>query len=129
MIPFSAQVVSTLIAVIFLWGFVLWGLLEPKYMNSQVQEWKSWISNNFSWFYIASFVSSTPAFLFAIHDGVRSPLRPTFTRARIKIATWLSLLYLELCSDFPDLDRSKTKINKIIQPPFSSLSIPSSLVF
>lgn len=28
-------------------------------MNTQVQEWKTWISNNFSWFYIAAFVSQT----------------------------------------------------------------------
>ena len=49
--------VSTAIAVVLLWGFVIWGLVEPKYMNAQVQEWKTWISNNFSWFYIAAFVS------------------------------------------------------------------------
>jgi choline-glycine betaine transporter len=49
------NVVSTTLAIILLWGFVLWGLVAPRYMNSQVQEWKTWISNNFSWFYVAAF--------------------------------------------------------------------------
>lgn len=52
---FRINMVSTAIAVVLLWGFVIWGLVEPKYMNAQVQEWKTWISNNFSWFYIAAF--------------------------------------------------------------------------
>ena len=57
---FKPQVVSTVIAIIFLWGFVLWGLLGPKDMNKQVNEWKSWISYNFCWFYVAAFVSQQP---------------------------------------------------------------------
>ena len=51
------QVVSTGLAIVLLWGFVIWGLVKPRYMNAQVNEWKSWISYNFTWFYIGAFVS------------------------------------------------------------------------
>ena len=51
------QVVSTGLAIVLLWGFVIWGLVKPRYMNAQVNEWKSWISYNFTWFYISAFVS------------------------------------------------------------------------
>ena len=51
------QVVSTGLAIVLLWGFVIWGLVKPRYMNAQVNEWKSWISYNFTWFYIRAFVS------------------------------------------------------------------------
>ena len=54
------QVVSTGIAIALLWGFVIWGLVKPRYMNAQVNEWKSWISYNFTWFYIGAFVSQPP---------------------------------------------------------------------
>ena len=51
------QVVSTGLAIVLLWGFVIWGLVKPRYMFAQVNEWKSWISYNFTWFYIGAFVS------------------------------------------------------------------------
>ena len=51
------QVVCTGIAIALLWGFVIWGLVKPRYMFAQVNEWKSWISYNFTWFYIGAFVS------------------------------------------------------------------------
>lgn len=54
--PF-AQVVSTAVATALLWGFVIWGLRTPREMFKEANEWKTWISNNFSWFYIAAFVS------------------------------------------------------------------------
>ena len=47
-------------AIFLLWGFVLWGLVHPRYMSNQVNEWKSWISYNFTWFYIGAFVSQPP---------------------------------------------------------------------
>ena len=51
------QVASTGLAIVLLWGFVIWGLVKPRYMFAQVNEWKSWISYNFTWFYIGAFVS------------------------------------------------------------------------
>lgn len=51
------QVVSTGLAIVLLWGFVIWGLVKPRYMSNQVTEWKTWITYNFTWFYIGAFVS------------------------------------------------------------------------
>ena len=51
------QVVSTGIAIALLWGFVIWGLVKPRYMFSQVNEWKSWISYNFTWLVYTAFPS------------------------------------------------------------------------
>jgi len=59
------NVVSTSMAIFLLWGFVLWGLVHPRYMSNQVNEWKSWISYNFTWFYIGAF-NAWAIFLFYV---------------------------------------------------------------
>tara|TARA_B110000977_G_C10935905_1_gene438978 strand:+ start:289 stop:459 length:171 start_codon:yes stop_codon:yes gene_type:complete len=52
--------VSTGLAIALLWGFVIAALDDPVTVNSDLQKWKSWVSVNFGWFFIAAFVSISP---------------------------------------------------------------------
>ena len=41
-------------------GFVIVGLVEPKDLLGEASEWKTWVSQNFTWLYIAAFVRTLP---------------------------------------------------------------------
>ena len=47
--------------MIVLWAFVIVGLVEPKDLLGEASEWKTWVSQNFTWLYIAAFVRPHPA--------------------------------------------------------------------
>ena len=47
--------------MIVLWAFVIVGLVEPKDLLGEASEWKTWVSQNFTWLYIAAFVRPPPA--------------------------------------------------------------------
>lgn len=47
--------------MIVLWAFVIVGLVEPKDLFGEANEWKTWVSQNFTWLYIAAFVRPQPA--------------------------------------------------------------------
>lgn len=47
--------------MIVLWAFVIVGLVEPKDLLGEASEWKTWVSQNFTWLYIAAFVRPQPA--------------------------------------------------------------------
>ena len=54
------QWVSTALAIVVLWGFTIAGLVEPADLYSEAGEWKSWVTQNFTWLYIAAFVRLPP---------------------------------------------------------------------
>jgi hypothetical protein len=56
-----SQWLSTGLAVIVLWAFVIVGLVEPRDLLGEASEWKTWVSQNFTWLYIAAFVRPQPA--------------------------------------------------------------------
>lgn len=46
--------------MVVLWAFVIVGLVEPKDLLGEASEWKTWVSQNFTWLYIAAFVRTLP---------------------------------------------------------------------
>ena len=55
-------------AIALLWGFVIACLADPTEMSTELGSWKTWISRNTGWLFIAAFVrapleSRTPFFL------------------------------------------------------------------
>ena len=54
------QWVSTALAIVVLWGFSIAGLVEPADLYSEAGEWKTWVTQNFTWLYIAAFVRLPP---------------------------------------------------------------------
>lgn len=46
--------------MVVLWAFVIVGLVEPKDLLGEAAEWKTWVSQNFTWLYIAAFVRTLP---------------------------------------------------------------------
>lgn len=66
--PTRTQWVSTTLAIALLWGFVIACLADPTEMSAELGSWKTWISRNTGWLFIAAFVrapleSRTPFFL------------------------------------------------------------------
>ena len=66
--PTRTQWVSTGLAIALLWGFVIAALADPKEMDAELGSWKTWVSRNTGWLFIAAFVrapleSRTPFFL------------------------------------------------------------------
>ena len=66
--PTRTQWVSTTLAIALLWGFVIACLADPTEMSTELGSWKTWISRNTGWLFIAAFVrapleSRTPFFL------------------------------------------------------------------
>ena len=56
----SSDILDTTLAVVVLWAFVIVGLVEPKDLLGEASEWKTWVSQNFTWLYIAAFVRTLP---------------------------------------------------------------------
>lgn len=54
--PTPTQWVSTLMAIALLWGFVIACLVDPTEMSVELNSWKTWISRNTGWLFIAAFV-------------------------------------------------------------------------
>ena len=46
--------VVTLLSVLVIWGFVVFGGLLPEFANKQMAEWKSRITQTFTWMYIGT---------------------------------------------------------------------------
>lgn len=44
--------VTTLLASAVMWSFIGWSFADTKGATSELLEWKSWLSVNFTWFYI-----------------------------------------------------------------------------
>ena len=40
------------LAIVVLWGFTIAGLVEPADLYSEAGEWKTWVTQNFTWLYI-----------------------------------------------------------------------------
>ena len=43
-------------AIALLWGFVIACLVDPAEMSVELGSWKTWISRNTGWLFIAAFV-------------------------------------------------------------------------
>ena len=41
--------VTTLLAVVVLWGFSVACLVAPERVNEEAGQWQSWVTQNFSW--------------------------------------------------------------------------------
>lgn len=46
--------VTTLLAVVVLWGFSIAAFLEPEQTLAEASKWQSWVTQNFSWLYIGT---------------------------------------------------------------------------
>ncbi len=46
--------VTTLLAVVVLWGFSVACLVAPERVNEEAGQWQSWVTQNFSWLYIGT---------------------------------------------------------------------------
>jgi choline-glycine betaine transporter len=44
--------VTTLISSIVMWSFIIWSFIKKEEASVEILEWKSWLSINFTWFYI-----------------------------------------------------------------------------
>lgn len=44
--------VTTLLASIVMWSFITWSFIDTTGASSELLQWKSWLSINFTWFYI-----------------------------------------------------------------------------
>jgi hypothetical protein len=49
-------------AIALLWGFVIACLDDPVEMSKELGSWKTWVSRNTGWFFVAAFVSKNPSF-------------------------------------------------------------------
>mmetsp|Transcript_21987 Transcript_21987/g.41665 ORF Transcript_21987/g.41665 Transcript_21987/m.41665 type:complete len:827 (+) Transcript_21987:185-2665(+) len=58
--PVSFNPVVSLIGVVCLWGLSIWCMVDPEGSNSQLQEWRSGVTLNFTWL----FIGTRCAFLF-----------------------------------------------------------------
>lgn len=46
--------VSSALASVTLWGFIIWVLTDGSGSKNEVDLWQAWITSNFTWFYIAT---------------------------------------------------------------------------
>ena len=46
--------VSSALASVTLWGFIIWVLSDGSGSKKEVDLWQAWITSNFTWFYIAT---------------------------------------------------------------------------
>jgi len=89
--PTRTQWVSTGLAIALLWGFVIAALADPVEMSAELGSWKTWVSRNTGWLFIAAFVrappeSRTPGFpRSANRHSVASVFQTEKTGARGKI--------------------------------------------
>ena len=44
--------VTTLLSSIVMWSFIIWSFIKKEEASVEILEWKSWLSINFTWFYI-----------------------------------------------------------------------------
>lgn len=58
--PTRTQWVSTGLAIALLWGFVIAALADPVEMSAELGSWKTWVSRNTGWLFIAAFVRAPP---------------------------------------------------------------------
>ena len=56
------QWVTSVLALIVLWGFTICALVEPDDTRTQAAEWQKWVSQNWTWLYIGTQVRRAQMF-------------------------------------------------------------------
>ena len=56
------QWVTSVLALIVLWGFTICALVEPDETRTQAAEWQKWVSQNWTWLYIGTQVRRAQMF-------------------------------------------------------------------
>ena len=46
--------VVSFVSALIIWGFVVWFMTEPEVANTKMAEWKTWITQTFTWIYIGT---------------------------------------------------------------------------
>jgi len=46
--------VVSFVSALIIWGFVAWCMIEPEAANKRMGEWKTWITQTFTWMYIGT---------------------------------------------------------------------------
>jgi len=46
--------VVSVVSALIIWGFVVWCMTEPEAANIRMKDWKTWITQTFTWMYIGT---------------------------------------------------------------------------
>lgn len=84
----------SILASAVLWGFIIYCLIEEKTATEEFGEWQSWITQNFTWFYIGTQDVWTVFLLWLLFSKYASlKLGKDDEKPEFSDVTWFSMLF------------------------------------
>lgn len=86
--------VVTLGAGAIIWGFVIWSCIDPEGSNERISMWKTWVTEEWTWFYIASqniWIALLIYLMFSKYRNIR--LGKDGEEPAYSYATWFAMLF------------------------------------
>ena len=86
--------VVTLISALVIWGFVVCCVLKPEFAKEQMAEWKSWITQTFTWMYIGT-QDAWAVFIIALYFSKYGTMKlgKPDEKPEFKDATYFTMLF------------------------------------
>jgi len=92
--PLNFNPVVTGLSAAIIWGFVIWACVQQDVALGELLEWRAWVAQNWSWFYIVSQDIWIVALLYIMTSKYKNiRLGPDDEKPEFSDITWFAMLF------------------------------------